>query len=117
MVRLPAVVGHADPVVLRDHVRVDCQGALDRVEPGHLVVTQVAHGAGEEDLVAHTDRVVHQLGVAEAGRGRGGAVVTFKELRGNEDNDVILLGRRYYGPSLSPPTFLGGKEAKKVGGK
>ena len=23
------------------------------------------------------------------------------------------LGRRYYRPSLSPPTFLGGKEAKK----
>ena len=22
-------------------------------------------------------------------------------------------GRRYYRPSLSPPTFLGGKEAKK----
>ena len=45
------------------------------------------------------------------------------QLHGGQDSaEYILLikthdtGRRYYGPSLSPP-FLGGKEAKKVGGK
>ena len=69
VVGLPRVVRDADALVHRDHHRVDGQGALLRVQPGHLVVrAEVLHRARELDGLADANREVAQLGVGEAGR-------------------------------------------------
>ena len=65
MVGSSIVIGDGDAIILRNHGRVNGQGAFFGMQPGHGILAKVTDGAGELDFVPHPGCVVVQVRMRE----------------------------------------------------